>query len=42
MNAIIKREIGIEASVTADNLQEGTIVENINEVISEIRKEAAL
>ncbi|MBZ9686139.1 hypothetical protein G9F72_007310 [Clostridium estertheticum] len=36
MNGIIKTEIGIETAVTVDDLQEGIIVENINEVISEI------
>jgi hypothetical protein len=35
-NGIIKKEIGIEESVTFDDLQEGIIVKNINEVISEI------
>jgi len=35
-NGIIKKEIGIEETVTVDDLQEGIIVENINEVISEI------
>ncbi|MBZ9637503.1 hypothetical protein [Clostridium sp. FP1] len=35
-NGITKKEIGIEAAVTVDELQEGIIVENINEVISEI------
>ena len=36
LNGTIKKEIGIEAAVAVDELQEGIIVENINEVISEI------
>lgn len=36
LNGAIKKEIGIEAAVNVDDLQEGIIVENINEVISEI------
>lgn len=36
LNGIIKKEIGIETAVTVDDLQEGIIVKNINEVISEI------
>ena len=36
LNGTIKKENGIEEAVTTDELQEGMIVENINEVISEI------
>jgi len=36
LNGTIKKEIDIETAVTVDDLQEGIIVENINEVISEI------
>ena len=36
LNGTIKKEIGNESATTIDDLQEGVIVENINEVISEI------
>ena len=35
LNGTIKKENGSEEAVTGDDLQEGIIVENINEVISE-------